>query len=237
VGKRVLIVEDEPRIAGWVQTYFERAGYQAALCDNGSKALETIIGTRPDLLILDLNLPGKDGLQICKQLRQLPDHALATVPVIMLTARVEEADKLKGLGLGADDYVTKPFSPKELVARAQALLRRAQDFKADDTALLQDHGLLLDRDRHLATLHSKDLNLTRSEFALVLLLVAQPGRVWSRQQLIDQALGSDFDGFDRTVDAHIKNLRHKLREHEPDTQRIDTVFGVGYRYVAPQATL
>jgi len=220
--KRILIVEDEPDLAGVIRDYLAQAGMEAEILSEGTLAVETILGTRPDLVVLDVMLPGKDGLTICREVRAASD-----VPIIMETARVEEIDRLLGLELGADDYLCKPFSPRELVARIKAILRRAAP--ADDGGR-GENGLVLDEESFRASLFGKALDLTRREFMLLLALHKRPGRVFSRAQLLDLAYPDDAEVFDRTIDSHIKNIRMKVKAVAPGVELIRSIYGVGYAF-------
>jgi DNA-binding response OmpR family regulator len=220
----VLIIEDEQELARVLRSYLERAGYGVTTASRGDTGLAAWEKERPDIVILDLNLPGMDGLDVAREIRR---HA--ETPIIMVTARVEETDRLVGLELGADDYVTKPFSPREVVARVRAVLRRAAPVPIVQRCI-EFSDLKIDLDEHSVTRASESLELTPTEFNLLVVLVAQPGRVFSRLQLLEASQGATFDGYERTIDAHIKNLRAKI---EPDPRRpryIETVFGVGYRF-------
>jgi DNA-binding response OmpR family regulator len=220
---KILVVDDEPRILQILTAYLKREGYSVVTAGDGQKALELFRRERPDLIILDLMLPELDGLEVCRIIRRE-----AATPIIMLTARDEEADKLIGLELGADDYVTKPFSPREVVARVKAVLRRASAPKEE--GYLRVGGLVLDSLKHQALCHGKPLPLTPTEFRILEALARHPGRVYTRAQLLELALGESFEGYERTVDSHIKNLRRKLEEAGGgEGCRIVTVFGVGYR--------
>jgi two-component system alkaline phosphatase synthesis response regulator PhoP len=229
VARKVLIVEDESKIARWLRTYFEEAGFQAILAGDGPTGLAMAQAEQPDLLILDVGLPGLDGLQLCQAIRQHRSAALAAVPIIMLTARVEEADRLRAFGLGADDYVPKPFSPKEVVARAQAIFRRLER-SAGPNRVLKDGELAVEPEAHLATLAGQPLELTPNEFAVLVALLEHRGRALSRSQLIELALGHDYEGQERTLDVYVRSLRRKIETDPANPQRIVTVFGVGYRY-------
>ena len=228
--RTVLIIEDERKIAQWVQTYFEQAGFATLLATDGATGLALARAKQPDIVILDLNLPGMDGLDVCRALRGDRTAIIAHVPIIMLTARVEETDRLIGLELGADDYVTKPFSPKELVARARALFRRLDQYAASPREL-RDGDLLVEVDAHQAFLDGFPLDLTPNQFAILVALLENRGRVLSRSQLIEQALGYEYDRQERSVDVYIRQLRQKIESDPADPQRIQTVFGIGYRYV------
>lgn len=231
MAKKVLVVEDELKIANWVRTYFEQAGFSVTLARDGQHGLALAETEAPDLLILDLNLPGLDGLEICRRLRSHPHPLVANIPIIMLTARVEEADRLQGFNLGADDYVTKPFSPKELVARAQALFRRLERGAAAPR-ILKDGDLVVEPEAHTATLRGAPLELTPNEFAVLVALLEHRGQALSRSQLIELALGHDYDALERTIDVYVRGLRRKIEPDPANPQRIVTVFGVGYRYEA-----
>lgn len=226
MSDKILIVEDEVRIVRTLRLYLEQAGFTVTAVHTGSEAIPAFRQERPSLVLLDLNLPGQDGLDVCRSLRRLGD-----VPIIMLTARTEEMDRLIGLELGADDYISKPFSPREVVARVRAVLRRSSATAPAPVRLLQSGNLALDPDRHEATLAGQPLELTPTEFALLHTLMANAGHAFTRAELIEQALGYSYEGLDRTVDSHIKNLRRKI---EPDpasaAATIQTVYGVGYRF-------
>ncbi len=219
----ILVVDDEPKVCDLVRVYLERSGYGVRCSHNGALALQEIERHKPDLVLLDLNLPGMDGLEVCKMLRKTSD-----VPVIMLTARDEEADRIVGLELGADDYVTKPFSPREVVARVKAVLRRRDPIQGNRPVVLGE--LSVDPSRHSVIYRRKPLHLTSREFAIIEFLARNPGRVYSRAQLLDHVFGIDFEGYDRTIDAHIKNMRQKMLELSPDSPTpLTTVRGVGYK--------
>ncbi len=223
VARKILIVEDEFRIARLVRLYLEEAGFEAAIVDNGAQALAAFRHERPDLVILDLNLPGKDGLDVCREMRRESD-----VPIIMLTARTEEADRLIGLELGADDYIVKPFSPREVVARVRAVLRRAAG-GPPPSELLQAGDLRIDLAAHQAWLGDRPLDLTPSEFDILTVLTRNAGRVLTRLQLLDETQGVAYEGYERSIDQHIKNLRRKIEDEAGHPRIIHTVHGVGYR--------
>ena len=223
MAKHVLVVDDEPKIAGIVRDYLERAGYRVMVAATGADALAAARTQRPDLVVLDLGLPQVDGLDVTRAIRRQ-----SNVPIIMLTARVEESDKLVGLELGADDYVTKPFSPKELVARVRAVLRRAEATAAP-ADVIRAGDVTLDRPRMQAAVKGRAIELTRTEFALLATLARQPGRVFTRAQLLDAIRGEDAEPFDRAVDAHVKNLRRKLEPDPKNPRYVVTVHGVGYK--------
>lgn len=222
--KQILVVDDEPQIVKVLWAYLERAGYGVISAGNGRDALAVFRQHRPDFVILDLNLPVIDGLDVCRTIRRE-----SNVPILMLTARVEEADRLVGLELGADDYVVKPFSPREVVARVKTIFRRAAP-APENPEVIAAGDLRIDVAEHAVSCAGKDIDLTPTEFAILVVLASQPRRVLSRMQIMEQAQGEAFEGYERTIDAHIKNLRNKL---EPDPKKpvyIRTVFGVGYKF-------
>ena len=223
-GKKVLVVDDDVKTVELVKLYLERDGYQVLAAYDGIEALRLARESFPDLIILDLMLPDIDGLEVCRVLRHESD-----VPIIMLTAKSTDQDKLAGLGLGADDYVTKPFSPKVLVARVWAVLRRLPGERGPEEI---KHGeLSMNFTKHEALFAGKPLNLTTVEFKLLGVLAREPGKVFSRARLIEEALGYDFEGFDRTIDVHILNLRRKLEPDPSHPRYIKTVYGIGYKFV------
>lgn len=227
-NKRVLIVDDDPQIVRLVRSYLEREGFQVEAADDGNQALDYIRGHRPDLVVLDLMLPGRDGLSITQQMRATP--ALANIPILMLTARVEDIDRILGLEMGADDYVTKPFNPREVVARVKAILRRGQVIATDTTQpTVRAGAFALDPQAHTATKAGKWIELTPIEFDLLHLFMRNPGRAFTRTQLIEEGMGYEYVGLERTVDSHIKNLRRKVEDDPHHPQLIETVFGIGYR--------
>lgn len=221
-GADILIVEDEPKIATLVADYLRAAGQQPRILDNGNDAIAAVREREPDVMLLDLMLPGRDGIDVCREVR-----AFSSVPIIMLTARVEEVDRLLGLELGADDYICKPFSPREVVARVKAILRR---LRAGATATNNTPGLSVDPERFEASLDGQRLDLTAVEFRLLQTLSASPGRVFSRDQLMEHIYSDHRIVGDRTVDSHVKNLRRKLSSVRPGLDLIQSVYGVGYRY-------
>ncbi len=224
----LLIIEDEPELVNVLRSYLEKAGYSVLSASRGDTGLKTWELKKPDLVILDLSLPGMDGLDVAREIRRQGD-AESSTPIIMLTARVEEADRLVGLELGADDYITKPFSPREVVARVRAVLRRAGS-AAGSPQVIHAADLLIDQDAHSISRNGVSIDLTPTEFSLLAAMAAQPGRVFSRLQLLEAAQGSAYEGYERTIDAHIKNLRAKLEPAPKDLHYIETVFGVGYRF-------
>ena len=222
--KEILVVEDESRIAHIVRDYLERAGYRVVIASNGADALAMARSRRPDLIVLDLGLPRMDGLEVTKTLRKQ-----SNVPIIMLTARVDESDKLVGLELGADDYVTKPFSPKELVARVRAVFRRINP-QPDPSTVIRAGEVELDRLRMQVTAQNRRIEVTPTEFELLATLARQPGRVFTRGQLLDAIRGLEAESFDRAVDVHVKNLRRKLEPDPRNPRYVLTVYGVGYKF-------
>lgn len=221
---RILIVDDEPKIADVLKLYLERDGFQVAGAANGKQALERFESYRPDIIILDLNLPDMDGLEICRKVRKKSD-----IPVIMLTGRGDEVDRVVGLELGADDYVTKPFSAREVAARVKAVLRRRVVTRTEIGAT-NIGNLMIDIASYKASCNGQQLDLTTTEFKLLSILASSPGRVYSRAQLLDAVQGIDFEGYERTIDAHIKNLRQKMDLSNNNCScHIETVRGVGYK--------
>lgn len=220
----VLIVEDEPELVKVLRSYLEEASFQVLTAYRGDSGLSTWEHKRPDLVILDLNLPGLDGLDVAREIRRK-----GNTPVIMLTARVEETDQLIGLELGADDYITKPFSPRLVVARVRALLRRASASPAKPRSI-NVSDLQIDLDAHSVLQADRLLDLTPTEFNLLVTMASQPGRAFSRMQLLEAAIGSAYEGYERTIDAHIKNLRAKIEPDPKNPYYIETVYGVGYRF-------
>jgi DNA-binding response OmpR family regulator len=221
-GKKVLVVDDDIKTVELVKLYLNRDGYRVLTANNGNDALQIARENHPELIVLDLMLPGISGLDVCRTLRAESD-----VPIIMLTALTTDDDRLTGLDLGADDYVTKPFSPRELAARVRAVLRRLPGERGPDKI---EHGALtVNYLKHEAFLEGKPLNLTPIEFKVLGALVKEPGRVFSRAQIIEKALGDDFDGFDRTIDVHILKLRRKLEPDPHNPRYIKTIYGAGYK--------
>ena len=225
----ILIIEDEPELVKVLRSYLEQAGFNVLSAGRGDTGLSAWEHKHPDLVILDLNLPGMDGLDVARAIRRK-----GSTPIIMLTARVDETDQLIGLELGADDYIAKPFSPRVVVARVRALLRRAEAFP--NTQVLRSADLEIDLEAHTVRQAGQVIELTPTEFSLLVALAAQPGRAFSRFQLLEAAQqGTAYEGYERTIDAHIKNLRAKLEPEAAGGRKnpryIETVFGVGYRFV------
>jgi DNA-binding response OmpR family regulator len=223
--KTILVVDDELQIAEIARDYLRLAGFDVIVIGDGVRALETARGRRPDLVVLDLGLPGLDGLEVARTLRKESD-----VPIIMLTARVTEDDRLQGLEIGADDYITKPFSPRELVARVRAVLRRSERQHVDGD-LLRVSDLVLDAARLSVRRGDEPIDLTPTEFQILATLARHPGRVFTRAQLLDAARGTDAEAYERAIDSHVKNIRRKL-ERDPHAPRyLETVYGIGYKLV------
>ncbi|HPE73053.1 MAG TPA: response regulator [Candidatus Competibacter sp.] len=219
-AKRISIVEDEPKIAQLLSDYLQAAGFQTERLERGDSVIDSIQRAPPDLLLLDLMLPGKDGLTICRELRGFSD-----LPVIMITARVEEIDRLLGLELGADDYICKPFSPREVVARVKAIFRRIDHI--NDAS--PETGFTVDEERMQIRCAGQPLDLTPNEYRLLAILLKRPGRVYSRDALLDQLYDADHEVSDRSIDSHIKNLRKKLAAVKPDRALIHSIYGIGYK--------
>ncbi len=226
MAARILIADDDAQIVRLVRSYLEQAGYGVLTAADGDQALHIIRRDRPDLVVLDVMMPGHDGFELTRLLRA--DESLATIPILMLTARVEDADKLSGLNNGADDYLTKPFNPLEVVARVRALLRRAGG-TLQPSPLLHVRGLTLDMQGHSASVNDRQIELTPTEYELLRALMQNTNRAFTRTELINTAFGYMYEGFDRTIDSHIKNLRKKIEPDPAAPTYIETVFGVGYR--------
>jgi two-component system response regulator BaeR len=220
---KILVVEDEPRLAALLRDYLDKAGYEPHCLRDGMKVVPWVREQAPDLILLDLMLPGKDGVEICKEIR-----SFSGIPIIMVTARVEEIDRLLGLELGADDYICKPFSPREVIARIKAVLRRASGQLSPEI-----HGLVLDKVRYKAILHDRDLDLTAVEFQLLQILASLPGRIFSRRQLMDGIYPDRRVVSDRTIDSHVKKLRRKIAVAAPGENWVQSVYSVGYKFETP----
>ena len=227
MAKTILVVDDEPGIVAVVRDYLEKGGFRVLTAGDGRAALRLARLERPNLMVLDLMLPGIDGLDIIRALRS--DPILHLMSVIMLTARVDEADRLIGLELGADDYVTKPFSPRELVARVRAVLRRAEG-EGTYTPTIRAGDLTIDLERRTVRNGNSHVELTATEFDLLAVLARHPGRPFTRAQLVESVYNSSFEGYDRTIDAHIKNLRRKIEDDAHNPRYIQMVYGIGYRF-------
>ena len=222
--KRVLVVEDEVNIARLVRDYLHQAGYDVLEASDGPGALHLARAEKPDMVVLDLGLPGMDGYDVTRELR-----ARSSVPIIMLTARSDESDRIVGLELGADDYIVKPFSPKELVARIRAVLRRA-DATLGGGEIVRAGSLTIDIPKMRVSIEGSDIELTASEFGILLTLARQPGRIYTRAQLLDAVHGVSFESYERSVDAHIKNIRRKIEPDPRHPSLVLTVYGVGYKF-------
>jgi DNA-binding response OmpR family regulator len=223
--KKILVVEDESKIARLVRDYLEHAGFETVVASDGDTALASARRSKPDLVVLDLGLPGRDGLDVARTLRRT-----STVPIVMLTARGDEIDRVVGLELGADDYVVKPFSPKELVARVRAVLRRTEAARARGPEVLRVADVEVDVGRMRVSVGGRPVELTTTEFQLLAVLIREPGRVFTRGQLLDAVHGVAFESYERAVDAHVKNIRKKLEPTPGRPRYLLTVHGVGYRF-------
>jgi len=222
---KVLIIEDEKELSSVLKTYLQRAGFDVLIANRGDHGITLWEENKPGMVLLDLNLPGMDGIDITRRIRQTDD-----TPIIMITARVDEVDRLVGLKLGADDYITKPFSPREVVARVKAVLRRVEKVREKPMDKIQHSDLEIFPDAYSVNLDGEEIDLTPTEFSLLLTMAQHPGRVFSRLQLLEASQGVAFEGYERSIDAHIKNLRAKLGDEPRNPRFIETVFGVGYRF-------
>ncbi len=220
--EHILVIEDEVKIASLLRDYLDQAGFKVTCLERGDGAVDMIRRLSPALVLLDLMLPGTDGIAICREVRQFSD-----LPIIMITAKVEEVDRLVGLELGADDYICKPFSPREVVARVKVVLRRTRP--GSPFQRLVAGPIILDEPHRRVTVDGTELSLTPSEFSLLQVLITAPGRVFSRGELLDRVQGYRFEGYDRTIDSHIKNLRKKIARVLPDREVIVTIYGAGYK--------
>jgi DNA-binding response OmpR family regulator len=221
----ILVVEDETKIAGLVRDYLEHAGFEVVITADGASAVSAARSAKPDLVVLDLGLPGRDGLDVTRDLRRWTN-----VPIVILTARGDESDRIVGLELGADDYMVKPFSPKELVARIRAVLRRTQSARSEGPEILRVADLEVDVPRMRVSVAGRAVELTPTEFQLVTTLARQPGRVFTRSQLLDAVHGVAFESYERAIDAHVKNIRKKIEPAAGRPRYLLTVHGVGYRF-------
>ncbi len=222
--KKILVVDDEQKIVDVVKSYLEHSGYEVYTALNGNQAMAVFEKTEPALIILDLMLPDISGEEICKNIRKK-----SGVPIIMLTARADEEDILKGLEIGADDYILKPFSPRQLVARVAAVLRRAHESPAPVVNVIELEDIVVDDMKHEVKKKEEIINLTPNEYKIFFTMLKYPNKTFTREELITMALGDDFEGFDRTVDTHIKNLRQKIEDDPRDPRYLQTVHGIGYR--------
>lgn len=224
----VLIVDDDTKIAALLKAYFDKDGFITYLAHDGYQALEKIREQKPDIVVLDLMLPGLDGWEVCRRARKESE-----VPILMLTARDEEADRLVGLEIGADDYVSKPFSAREVVARIKAILRRTNKI-AHKAESIKVGNLLINPEQHTVNKNGEILDMTPTEFKLLELFATNPGRVFSRLNIVQQVQGYAFEGYERTIDAHVKNLRRKLEDNPKEPRYIVTVYGIGYKFVGEE---
>jgi two-component system response regulator BaeR len=222
MSRDILVVEDEIKITEILKDYLVSAGYRVSCLDRGDAVLSYVRQNHPSLILLDVMIPGINGWDVCRGIREF-----SNVPVIMITARVEEIDRLLGLALGADDYVCKPFSPREVVARVNAVLRRI--YSADVQKTLEAAGLVMTEETRRVLAGGAELKLTPCEYNLLRMFLSRPGRIFSRNELINVVQGYDFEGYDRTIDSHVKNLRKKITKHLPGKEIISTIYGVGYR--------
>ncbi|MBF8256137.1 MAG: two component transcriptional regulator, winged helix family [Anaerolineales bacterium] len=223
MAKTILVVDDEARLVALLEAYLKQEGFRVVSAENGRQAAEVARREKPDLIVLDIMMPEVDGLQFLREHRRRAD-----TPVILLTARVEDEDRIVGLELGADDYLTKPFRPRELLARIRAVLRRS-DGSVPPASSLQHRELRLDRERHQVTLAGREVDLTPSEFELLAALMSRPGRVFSRLELLERMQGIGYEGYERAIDVHVKNLRAKIEPDSRHPEYVQTVYGVGYR--------
>jgi two-component system response regulator BaeR len=222
--EHILIVEDERKLADLLRDYLSEAGFTVTWLDRGDRVVSRVKQDPPALVLLDIMLPGMDGTEVCREIRKF-----SKIPILMITARVEEVDRIIGLELGADDYICKPFSPREVVARVKAVLRRA--YSEPETTRLAVGPISLDETTRRVSVNDEEvLNLTPSEFGLLKIMMAHPGRVFSRGELLDKVQGYQFEGYDRTIDTHIKNIRKKIAEKLPEREVIHTVYGIGYKF-------
>ena len=222
----ILIVEDEPKIADLMKQYLEQSGFKTACLTHGDQVIASVKANPPALMLLDIMLPGADGIEVCREVRKF-----SNLPIIMVTAKVDEVDRLIGLEIGADDYICKPFSPREVVARVKAVLRRTRHGQEGHKRMVVDPIILDEETRQVIVLDSV-LDLTPSEFDLLKALMNHPGRAFSRSELLDRVQGYQFEGYDRTIDSHIKNLRKKIADILPKEDIIQTVYGIGYKLKA-----
>lgn len=231
-AQQILVVDDDRDIVRLVKAYLEKAGFQVATAYDGETALHILRREQPNLVVLDLMLPDHDGWDITRLMRR--DPTLANIPLIMLTARIDDTDKIIGLELGADDYISKPFNPREVVARVRAVLRRSQGGSlAGQRRVLQMAELMMDLDRHEVMVSGQPVELTTTEFSLLRALMENPGYAFTRSELIEQALGYEYEGSERTLDSHMRNLRRKIEPNPGQANYIQTVYGIGYRLVGP----
>jgi len=222
--QHILVIEDEVKIAELIEKYLYLEGFKTSLIHDGNCALDAVNELSPDLIILDIMLPGTNGIELCSKIRQYSD-----VPIIMLTARVEEIDHLIGFDVGADDYVTKPFKPKELMARVKAILKRRR-MPSSKPSIFKAGNIIVDPSEYKVLVKNEELKLTINEFSLLKILIASPNKVFSRQDLLTMTQGKYFESYERSIDSHIKNLRKKLTQADPDSHYIESIYGVGYKF-------
>ena len=222
--QHILVIEDEVKIAELIEKYLYLEGFKTSLIHDGNCALDAVNELNPDLIILDIMLPGTNGIELCSKIRQFSD-----VPIIMLTARVEEIDHLIGFDVGADDYVTKPFKPKELMARVKAILKRRR-MPSSKPSTFTAGNIIVDPSEYKVLVKNEELKLTINEFSLLKILIASPNKVFSRQDLLTMTQGMYFESYERSIDSHIKNLRKKLTQADPDSHYIESIYGVGYKF-------
>lgn len=222
--QHILVIEDEVKIAELIEKYLYLEGFKTSLIHDGNCALDAVNELNPDLIILDIMLPGTNGIELCSKIRQYSD-----VPIIMLTARVEEIDHLIGFDVGADDYVTKPFKPKELMARVKAILKRRR-MPTNKPSIFTAGNIIVDPSEYKVLVKNEELKLTINEFSLLKILIASPNKVFSRQDLLTMTQGKYFESYERSIDSHIKNLRKKLTQADPDSHYIESIYGVGYKF-------
>ena len=230
-NEKILVVDDDTNICELLRLYLTKEGYQVTTANDGEEGLEKFNQLKPDMVLLDVMMPRMDGLEVCRRIRKL-----GNTPVMMLTAKGEIEDRIIGLELGADDYLIKPFSPRELVARVRALFRRAHQADEPAVEVLDFGDLVIDISGHKILVEDKEVDLTASEFKLLTTLARHPGRVYNRMELVEKVLGYDFEGYERTIDSHVKNLRAKLGDDPKKPKWLYTVHGVGYRFEAPAKT-
>ena len=227
--RRVLIVEDDPQTAQLIKLYLIKSQYDVRVANDGRKGLDMALNDEPDLVLLDVMLPEMDGMEVCRRVREE-----SAVPIIMVTARIDEEDKLEGLGIGADDYISKPFSPREVVARVQAVLRRIEATSkrhgASKIGKLSAKGVEVGLDSRIVTINGEEVDMTPTEFRILSYLMEYAGNIMSRDQIMINAFGYDYEGLDRTIDTHISNLRNKLEKRGVESKTIQTVYGMGYRF-------
>ena len=227
-NEKILVVDDDTNICELLRLYLTKEGYQVTTANDGEEGLEKFNQLKPDMVLLDVMMPKMDGLEVCRRIRKA-----GNTPVMMLTAKGEVEDRIIGLELGADDYLVKPFSPRELVARARALLRRVHADSEPQREVLEFGELTIDVSGHKVLVNNEEIDLTASEFKLLTTLSRYPGRVYSRMELVEKVLGYDFEGYERTIDSHVKNLRAKIGDNPRSPKWLHTVHGVGYRFEDP----